>query len=428
MMRKFGMRPVSIFISLLCMGIVFAVPSGAFENDPTSSYMVLPLEPSEPVVLAIDSPLLGQFDIDPTELNATDRKILSNLSEEGLWAFMNEEDPNTIYTLQGDSLAVLASQIGEITEEMVFTPLPPCRLIDTRFAVGDFAPGETRTYDLIGLTNYSIYGGNSSGCGIPVDTITTGFLLSSTNKVRALALNLVAVSSGGGGHLEAWPANQAPTGASVLNYATVPFLSMTNGLVLQTCDANCTFFPLPGNCPPCSSQGGDLSIRANVSSTHLVVDVMGYFTPATISGVAGFTNENTFVGAPFLNISDGACHNVTSVLVTNTSDSQKSVVCTGETDGEFAHVNGTTDEYQINIATNGTTCSGPQPGTKAAGFEIPSAYPTASGIDMSLNVTGHFPLAANTSATYFLNARMSQGGSTPTDAVINAELICVFTP
>ena len=171
--------------------------------------------------------------------------------------------------------------IGDVAADIIFTPLTPCRLIDTRLAGGVFAPNETRHYDLIGPANYASTGGNPAGCGIPA---TTTPVTSTTygNRVRSLVLNLTAVFPTANGNLRAWPTNQATPLASVLNYSPTMY-AVANGLALQTCDATVA----AGT--PCLS--GDLSIRADTASTDLVVDVLGYVNAAFIR----FLNPTTGV-------------------------------------------------------------------------------------------------------------------------------------
>jgi hypothetical protein len=82
-----------------------------------------------------------------------------------------------------------------------------------------------------------------------------------------VVFNFVAVSPQGAGNLRAWPADQMAPNASVLNYAQVTGLNIANGLVVGVRQ---------------DTEGNDISIRADVSGTHVVVDVVGYFAPLAI--------------------------------------------------------------------------------------------------------------------------------------------------
>lgn len=164
--------------------------------------------------------------------------------------------------------------IGDANADVVFTPLTPCRLIDTRVsgAGGALTVGVPRNYDLIGPAGYAGTGGNPSGCGIPAGTSPVGDGTVG-NTVRALVLNFTAVPTAGGsiGNLRTWPGNQLTVPlASILNYSPVLY-AIANGVTVATCDAAVA----SGN--PCPS--GDLNVQADGSNTDLVVDVMGYYAP-----------------------------------------------------------------------------------------------------------------------------------------------------
>jgi hypothetical protein len=158
--------------------------------------------------------------------------------------------------------------VGDVDADLVFTPLPPCRLIDTRLAGGAFVAGEARNYDLIGPTDYSSTGGNAAGCNIPG---TTTPVTSTTfgNTVRALVLNFAAVTPSGNGNLRAYPSNQSVPTAALLNFSPT-VAAIANGNIVPTCDA------AAASGDPCPS--GDLSLKVFGAGTHLVVDVVGYFT------------------------------------------------------------------------------------------------------------------------------------------------------
>jgi hypothetical protein len=139
------------------------------------------------------------------------------------------------------------------TASTEFVPVTPCRIVDSRIgqgAVGPLMPGATHGVFF------------RSSCGIPGLTNDGG---NEVNRATAIAMNIVAVSPAGFGHLIAWPSNRPIPGASVINYS--PGQNIANGVVVAMCDQEATI--------PCPS--GDISFLAGVSSTHLVVDVTGYY-------------------------------------------------------------------------------------------------------------------------------------------------------
>ncbi len=175
---------------------------------------------------------------------------------------------------------------GRCADNLIFVPLPPCRVIDTRVAGagGPLVAGTPRSFAFRGPNlNYQNptplpnQGGSTTGCGIPGLT-TDGS--SFQNIAKAVALNIVAVGPSGAGDVRAWAANHAMPTASVINYQAVAGLNLANGVIVPMCDEAAV--------TPCA--GGDVTFRADVSGTHLVVDVMGYFhagsTQATLSNTA----------------------------------------------------------------------------------------------------------------------------------------------
>ncbi len=179
-----------------------------------------------------------------------------------------------------------AGRSAHAADSLIFVPLVPCRVIDTRVpgAGGPLVAGTPRSFVFRGPTTdyqnptpFPNQGGSATGCGIP------GFgtePLAQQNLAQAVAVNIVAVGPSGGGDLRAWAANQPVPGASVLNYAAISGLNLANGVIVQMCDEAAL--------SPCA--GGDITFRADVSGTHLVVDVVGYFhagaTAATFSNFA----------------------------------------------------------------------------------------------------------------------------------------------
>ena len=143
--------------------------------------------------------------------------------------------------------------------ELLYTSVQPCRIIDTRLAGGALAANSQRSFHVVGTQNFLAQGGKGGGCSVP------GFSGGSPRAVAAM-INFIAVNPQGAGNLRAWAADalQVPN-SSILNYANVPGLNIANGVVV----------PLRQDV-----EGGDIKIQADVSGTHVVADVIGFFTPA----------------------------------------------------------------------------------------------------------------------------------------------------
>ena len=131
-------------------------------------------------------------------------------------------------------LAALASQTGEnglglnrlgdSQADLVYTPLTPCRIVDTRLAGGILVAGVPRNLLVTG-SNYSTQGGSATSCGVPFGPTT------------AAAINFVAVTPEGAGHLLLTPFGRPMPLASIINYALPGTgLNVANGLTVATCD------------------------------------------------------------------------------------------------------------------------------------------------------------------------------------------------
>jgi hypothetical protein len=149
--------------------------------------------------------------------------------------------------------------IGDSARDLVFTPVPRCRVLDTRVAGGRLSAGIPRAFDVAGPLAGQ---GGAADCQVPFGPATV------------VMLNLTPVQAAGPGTLAAWPFG-APMPATVVfgfNPRSARASAGANELTLAICD------------PAASSCTFDLNVQANGNDTHLVVDVAGYF-----SSVSGLT-------------------------------------------------------------------------------------------------------------------------------------------
>ena len=158
--------------------------------------------------------------------------------------------------------------LGSETGDLVYFPVTPCRLIDTRSAAqGMFAANETRSFWVNGSLTYQ--GGNPAGCGLPSDP-------------AAVALNLTVTGSSSWGWLTAWAASTTMPNASVLNWNA------------YDTHANTTTVPL------CQYCGSDISLKAANAPVHVIADVVGYYwspTATALSVTQQTTTQSVGVGA-----------------------------------------------------------------------------------------------------------------------------------
>ena len=166
--------------------------------------------------------------------------------------------------LEGGPLAPIP---GGVSADLTYTPVTPCRIIDTRVAGGAIAGGTQRAFFVAG--DFVGQGGNPGGCGVPYGPAT------------AAMLNIAATGASGTGNLRAF-AWESPTpplpGASVLNYPPGSG-AIANGIAIPICDA----------APSC---GSDLFIYSS-ATVHVVVDVVGYFSRPDANIVVDLVTKTT---------------------------------------------------------------------------------------------------------------------------------------
>ncbi len=161
-------------------------------------------------------------------------------------------------------LALALASIADValaqSTRSIFVPLTPCRIVDTRLpSSSPITGGNTRSFDVVGAAiNYSAQGGAAAGCGIP------GFSIG-VPVVTAVAMNVVAVSPSAQGNLIVYATDTVPGTASTLNFpnsTTVP-LNVANGVIIPVRQDHA---------------GADVTVKPN-QTTHVVIDVTGYFMP-----------------------------------------------------------------------------------------------------------------------------------------------------
>jgi hypothetical protein len=200
-------------------------------------------------------------------LRASLTQTLVSLSVERLEAFLNAGGLGDIEAAAREG--IVPSAVGDPAADLAFTPVPPCRVVDTRFAAaGILAASSTRNFLVRNAGGFAVQGGSATDCGIPP-------------AATAVEMNFVAVNATGPGDLRAYAFGGTLPGSSVINYASVAGLNIANGIAQPVCNLATT---------TCTQ---DLSVLTEASNTHLIVDVVGYFNkitlPATVTVVSSVT-------------------------------------------------------------------------------------------------------------------------------------------
>ncbi len=149
-------------------------------------------------------------------------------------------------TIGGQTFTI--TQAAAVPTALQFIPVSPCRVADTRNATGPFGGPY-----LSGQTSRDFIVPNSA-CGIP-------------STAQAYSLNVTVVPNGSLGYVTVWPSGQ-----------TQPLVSSLNSLDGRV-KANAAIVP--------AGNGGAISVFAS-NDTHLVLDIDGYFVPATGGSALAF--------------------------------------------------------------------------------------------------------------------------------------------
>lgn len=175
------------------------------------------------------------------------------------------------------SEAVMA-QLGDYDKDYTFTPVPPCRIVDTRRVVeGHFAIGEFREYFVHGDGGVTAsQGGIDTGCISPV------------GEPRGVMLSFIAVPFSGNGTINAYPAGDiAPERGTLLSYQ-----KETGQKIITASAAVKTKYVLNSEIDEISglNTNKDIAVRNRRGETHLVIDVIGYYDSPNASGSVEYTS------------------------------------------------------------------------------------------------------------------------------------------
>jgi RHS repeat-associated protein len=183
----------------------------------------------------------------------------------GLWAQSNDASVETT-SVPASGASNLS---GTTPAPLRFVPVTPCRVADTRNAAGAFG-------------GPAITGGTSRSFTIPASSCSI------PSTAQGYSLNVAAVPAGPLGFLTLWPTGQTQPVASTLN--------SLDGRI----KSNAAIVP--------AGTGGAISVFAS-NTTHVILDINGYFIPASNpTGLAFFpvtpcrvadTRNGTLISGPF---------------------------------------------------------------------------------------------------------------------------------
>jgi hypothetical protein len=178
----------------------------------------------------------------------------------------------SIATAPGNAAAQAAVPAGALSQpldlgtlaepaEMLYVPVTPCRVVDTRLSHGALTDGENRSYHVAGTAGIAEQGGKADGCGIPAGATSITAILS-------------AVSPAGSGYMQVWAAGSEKPNATLLLYGT-----STTGSGAHT--------------PMRSGADTNLSVENHGGPSDLIIDVTGYYAPQMFAAISGGAGTHT---------------------------------------------------------------------------------------------------------------------------------------
>lgn len=141
----------------------------------------------------------------------------------------------------------VSKALGALAEDLVFTPITPCRIVDTRNIGGRIVAGATRDLDASNAGgSFSLQGGDAGDCAIPANP-------------AALALSVTGLGNTSTGYLRVFPYNGTSAQGSPVPLNAIN-TTVTNDMIVPT------------------SQGTTQELKVfSTANTHYAAFVTGYF-------------------------------------------------------------------------------------------------------------------------------------------------------
>ncbi len=157
--------------------------------------------------------------------------------------------PRTSNASAAKVVASAEKALGDAANDLVYVPVTPCRILDTRVAGGAIAANSTRSFDVTAVSSYTFQGGDGSNCGI-----------GGAGSFAAVAINFTVVTPSAAGYITAFPFGGTQPLAATVNYTAG---DIRGNLAIVQLDQG--------------PSANEMSVYS-FAQTHLVGDVVGYFT------------------------------------------------------------------------------------------------------------------------------------------------------
>ncbi len=149
------------------------------------------------------------------------------------------------------SKRIAARSLGDLDRDLVYVPVTPCRILDTRVVGGPIAANSSRDFDLTDAIRFASQGGDTSDCNV-----------GDKGSFAAAAINFTVVTPSAAGYITAFPYLASQPTAATINYVAG---DIRNGLAIARLDQ--------------SAAVNEFSVYS-FAQTHLVADIVGYFRDA----------------------------------------------------------------------------------------------------------------------------------------------------
>lgn len=190
-------------------------------------------------------PVFAQASLDQLQ-RAADARTFETMND----AFLANGERSAIAqnTLVTDGRRITARTLGETANDLVFVPVTPCRIIDTRVAGGQIAANSVRSFDVTAVSSYAFQGGEATNCGG----------VGAAGSFAAAAINFTVVTPGGAGYITAFPFLGTQPLAATVNYTAG---SIVGNFAVVKLDQG--------------ASANELSVYS-FAATDLVADIVGY--------------------------------------------------------------------------------------------------------------------------------------------------------
>lgn len=157
------------------------------------------------------------------------------------------DDMNTL--LLGGTIGDGTDALGDAAADLVYVPVTPCRILDTRLAGGQIAANTVRSFDVTAVSDYSFQGGSATNCGG----------VGAAGSFAAAEINFTVVTPSIAGYITAFPFGAAQPLAATVNYTAGAIVG--NDVVVKLDQG---------------ASANEVSVYT-FGATHLVGDIVGYY-------------------------------------------------------------------------------------------------------------------------------------------------------